>query len=40
VSVRAGDRVITGSIVQIPVAGGDDVAAPFGAVAARLSVGV
>ena len=29
--LRPGDRVITGSVVQVPVAEGDDVVADFGA---------
>jgi hypothetical protein len=30
-TLRAGDRVITGSVVQVPIAAGDDVVADFGA---------
>jgi 2-keto-4-pentenoate hydratase len=37
---RAGDRVITGSVVQVPIEIGDDVVADFGALGAvRLSIG-
>lgn len=39
--LRAGDRIITGSIVQVPVVGGGEVVAEFGArAAARLRVRV
>ena len=30
-TLRAGDRVITGSVVQVPITGGDEVVADFGA---------